>query len=142
MNAGSNNVIGKKTVVADRDGLKSLLEWSEKWINAQGLPTETAYKLRLIVEEVAANTVFHGFPDGAAGEIQCSIELADEGQSSVRIEDNGMAFNPLEQAPEPDLDADLDERDIGGMGVFLVLHSADEVNYERKDRRNILTIVL
>jgi len=42
MNAGSNNVIGQKTVVADRDGLKSLLEWSEKWINAQGLPTETA----------------------------------------------------------------------------------------------------
>jgi len=75
-------------------------------------------------------------------EIQCSIELADEGQSSVRIEDNGMAVNPLEQAPEPDLDADLDERDIGGMGVFLVLHSADEVNFERRDGRNILTIVL
>ena len=58
---------------------------------------------------------------------------------TIRIEDDGISFNPLETKP-PDLDCTLEERDIGGLGIHLIKGYMDDIDYQRRGKQNILTI--
>ena len=101
------------------------------------------YQLQLVLEELAVNTSNHGFGDSQPSE-SGSIEIRVlEDADSVRVEysDNGKAFNPFEQAPEPDLDASLANRRVGGLGVHFVRTMMDEVSYQREDSRNRISLV-
>ena len=72
------------------------------------------------------------------GQISLKI-IVENGEAIITIEDTGRAFNPLE-SPEPDLDAPLIDRDIGGLGVFLVTKIMDKVHYSRQENKNIFTM--
>ena len=68
------------------------------------------------------------------------LHLAQQGAAlSMEIADDGVAFDPL-QAPAPDLDADIDDRPIGGLGVFLVRELMDSVAYRREAGWNRLSV--
>ena len=60
---------------------------------------------------------------------------------TIEIEDDGHAFNPLLDAPEPDLDAEVEDRTVGGLGIYLVRTMMDEVRYQRQQNKNCLTLV-
>lgn len=94
--------------------------------------------LQLAVEEAIANTVIHGYR-GQAGDVRITIK-ATHGAVEVRIEDCAPPFNPL-LLPEPDLGSDLGERQIGGLGVYLIRQVVDEVVYRYDGGKNILTLV-
>ena len=59
----------------------------------------------------------------------------------IEISDDGQPFNPLKDAPKPDLEAALEDRPIGGLGIHLVLTMMDEMHYRRENERNHLTLV-
>jgi anti-sigma regulatory factor (Ser/Thr protein kinase) len=98
-----------------------------------GLDRRAAYRLRLAIDEMATNVIVHGKPLEHSGddEIRFTAEI-DEQTLRVTMEDRGPAFNPLEhETPEGLLGKPMEERPIGGLGVFLGIRGVDRFQYER-----------
>ena len=103
-----------------------------------GASEAAVHDARLIVEEVACNAVEHAVAPGAPLEMHARIE---DDRLWLEFRDRGPAFDPTAREA-PDLDADIAERDIGGLGVFLVQELAERIEYRRSDGCNILRITL
>ncbi len=107
---------------------------------AIGLGPETTGDVRLALEEVISNICRYGYAENRPGRVEVAFRL--EGKSlRIEIRDDGRPFNPLTEAPEPDLSRPFEERAIGGLGVFLVRRIMDRVNYGFEDGRNVFTMV-
>ena len=100
-------------------------------------PFDLVFKINLVLEELGVNVVNHG---GDASEIEVSLAVSPD-TVTVEIVDDGQPFNPLTDAPEPDLEAALEDRPIGGLGVYLVREMMDELHYTRQDGKNRLAMV-
>jgi serine/threonine-protein kinase RsbW len=98
-----------------------------------GLEWRAAYRLRLAVDEIATNVIMHGNPLEHSGDDDIRLRAdMDEHTLQITLEDRGPAFNPLEhEAPEEHLDKPLEQRPIGGLGVFLAIRGVDCLHYER-----------
>ena len=96
-------------------------------------------RVQLVLEELAINTINHGHLVGVH-EITISFDSTPEALT-IEIVDDGRPFDPLHDAPVPDVNAPLEERPIGGLGVFLVRKLMDELTYRREDERNHLKLV-
>ena len=103
-----------------------------------GLPPDVTFRLTLSLDEIVSNVIRHGFADQAEHAIAVSVDVID-GLVTATVVDDGEAFDPRE-APVPDLDAPLEERKAGGLGMHLVRATMDEVEYRREDGRNVLTV--
>ena len=107
-------------------------DWPMNWI----------FNTNLALDELITNVVNYAFADMTEGqEIKLSLTQT-EGSLIVVLEDNGLAFNPFVEADQPDVEASLEDRAIGGLGVFFVKSLVDEATYEREGDRNIVTLVL
>lgn len=104
-----------------------------------GDAAETADTAVLVVDEICANLVMHGFADRAPGRVLVGVRVDAESVRLV-IEDAGRPFHPL-SAPAPDLDADWSTRQVGGLGWFFVRELMDECTYEAGEGLNRLTLV-
>ena len=107
-----------------------------------GLDKKIAYRLRLAVDEIATNSIVHGYDRvGEEGDLVVSAEIG-EGILTIILEDTGPAYDPFKTPSPDDLDQPLDDRDIGGLGVFLAIQGVDEFRYEwlNETNRNIFTM--
>ena len=105
-------------------------DWPAKWI----------LNINLSLDELITNTVSYGYRDADEHEIR--ITLTEQDRSIVVVvEDDAIAFDPFTSAPAPDLEAGVEERRIGGLGVYFVKTLMDEVAYERVDGVNRITLV-
>jgi serine/threonine-protein kinase RsbW len=102
------------------------------------LSDDVGFALTLAMDEVVTNIARHGYPAGEAGEIVVRIRM-DAGTVVLQVEDAGRPFNPLD-APPVDLDAPLEGRPIGGLGIHLIRSLMDQVEYRREDGRNVLVM--
>jgi anti-sigma regulatory factor (Ser/Thr protein kinase) len=102
-----------------------------------GLPADVTFRLTLALDEIVSNVLRHGSID-ADQHISVSILVAD-GVVTATVVDNGIPFDPHD-APAPNLDAPIEERTPGGLGVHLVKATMDDVQYRRDGDRNVLTI--
>ncbi|MGA2985408.1 MAG: ATP-binding protein [Terriglobia bacterium] len=102
------------------------------------LPPETEYDLNLALDEIITNVAKHAFPDGREHHFTLQIAVSDE-EFLARIEDDGIAFNPTEH-PTPDLDAPLETRKEGGLGIFLVRQIMTSIEYQRAAGKNLVTL--
>ncbi len=119
--------------------LEELEESLERFGTEQDWSPNLLFQMQLALEELACNVINHGY--GEPGhEFDIAISSSPE---TVRIDvvDGARPYNPLTEAPEPDIGASLDERKVGGLGVFLVREISDELHYRREDGKNRLTIV-
>ncbi len=96
-------------------------------------------KVNLVLEELAINTINHGHDEGLH-EITVTFNSTDEALT-IDVVDDGKPFDPLHDAPIPDVNAPIHERPIGGLGVYLVRKLMDELTYRREEGRNHLTLV-
>ncbi len=106
-------------------------------------PPPLAPKLDLILEELLVNVFSYAYPDGD-GEVSVTRFLDQRASPPVFtliLEDWGEPFHPL-QKEDPDLDVDIEERGVGGLGIYFVKEMADEVHYARVDGANRLTLRL
>ena len=103
-----------------------------------GLAEEISFEVNLAVDELLTNTISYGYDDDEEYRIDLSLRL-EGGTLIVEIADDGRPFDPL-QAPEPDLGASLEERTVGGLGIYLVRKTMDTVAYRREDGRNVVTL--
>lgn len=105
----------------------------------RGVSESVAFRINLALEELLTNTIKYGYADQGAHEIV--IELQQFGDRvTVEIVDDGKPFD-LTQAPMPDLDAPVEQRAIGGLGLHFVRTMMDEVRYCRDGSRNRVTLV-
>ena len=93
--------------------------------------------LRLACEEIIMNVTSYAYPEGSDGFLDVDIQKTD--RITIRFEDGGMPFNPLELAM-PDTKLSWKERRIGGLGIFLLRRKMDDIRYAYEDDKNILTI--
>lgn len=95
-------------------------------------------QINLVMEEVLVNIISYAYPVDREGVIE--LRYNNNGDNILlEIEDNGNPFNIL-SSPEPDIGLNVEERDIGGLGILLVKKMTNSLEYERKDDKNILTI--
>ena len=101
---------------------------------------DVSYAVVLALEEVATNVVRHGGGDEGSSEIEVEVVSTAE-EVRVEVRDSGKPFDPFHEAPEPDVDAALEDRKIGGLGVHFVKVLMDEASYRRDGDRNHVTMV-
>ena len=96
-------------------------------------------KIRLSVEETVENVVNYAY-GGGIGWMEAGTELSPDGLVlSIELRDAGKPFNPLDN-PDPDITLGAEERQIGGLGIFLCKKMMDEVSYRYTDGCNVLTM--
>lgn len=127
------------TIVNDVDELTRLAALVDEFTKRNGLPDRIAFNLNLSLDELITNIVSYGYDDSGRHEIHVRLELVD-GVLCCRITDDAKEYDPFVQAPEPDLDLDVDDRPIGGLGVYLVKEFMDLTEYRREGARNVITL--
>ncbi len=99
---------------------------------------DTAHEILLAVEEAVSNVIKYGYDDQHVHTIRVAAE-AEEHEVVVEIVDDGKEFNPL-QAPAPDLTLPIEQRPVGGLGIYLMRSVMDTVEYRRDGDKNLLTM--
>lgn len=126
------------TVPGTIDSLAVIAEYVKQVATIADLNRKAAYKLRLAVDEVATNIITHGYEKaGRTGQIYLRADI-DDSSLTIAIEDTGLTYDPKQKKTlqKGDLNQLLEKRDIGGLGIHLVLESVDEFRYERVNDRN------
>ncbi len=101
-----------------------------------GLTPKATLSIRLSVDEIATNVVTHGYAEaGPTGFLDISAHVDEKGLTIV-LEDTGRCYDPTKFDRLACLDLPLDERQVGGLGVYLAMHKVDQFRYERVDERN------
>lgn len=124
---------------ATYENLDSILSFLRKNLNNYGADKEIIPDVVLAVEELVVNIVSYAFPDKENGNVEISCKLDKNKVLIVSIEDEGIPFDVL-ASEDPDTSTPINERGIGGMGIFLVKNVVDDIKYQRKNGKNILTI--
>ena len=110
----------------------------DAFCEANEVSPDVAYPVNLSLDEILTNTISYGYDDGETHRIEITVRLEAEALVVVIVDDSS-AFD-VTAAPEPDIEASLDERQVGGLGLFLVHQMMDNVEYERVDGRNVVTL--
>ena len=127
--AGSILKLSIKNEVSEFKALNASLA---QFLAAHEVPSRAAYTVDLAVEELVMNVIRYAFIDDDTHPID--IEIAIEGDQVVlRIADEGRPFDPREN---PELDLDADDRQVGGLGLYLVVDMVDMLKYQRVDEQN------
>ncbi len=126
-------------VKADTAELDNVLAFADTILEELGCSVKAQMQIDIAIEEIFVNIAHYAYPE-AEGEAVIYVEPG-EGSSSVTItfEDEGIPYDPLKNE-DPDITLSADDRPIGGLGIFMVKKSMDEVSYEYKDGKNRLTI--
>jgi anti-sigma regulatory factor (Ser/Thr protein kinase) len=126
------------TIKSDSAEIPAVSASVEEVMHANGFSTDDILDTQLAVEEVITNIIDHGYKN-ACGEIiiSCRINLY---LTEVRIKDTAPRFDPL-SLPEPELDGTIEDRKIGGLGVFLIRQVMDEIAYRYENGQNILVLI-
>ena len=104
-----------------------------------GVTDEILYDLQLAVDEACTNIITHGYAGMDPGSVILDLELNPD-QIIISLTDFGHAFEPG-NAPIPDVDAPIEEREIGGFGLFFIQQSVDEMKYATSEDGNTMTLV-
>ena len=97
-----------------------------------------AMSLNLALEEAVSNVMLYAYPEGTEGQVEVEAAILGD-RLEFKVSDSGVAFDPT-VARAPDLAADLKDRPIGGLGIFLVKRIMDQVTYTRENGKNILSM--
>lgn len=121
--------------IADKCG-----EIVEYIMSSPDLPDDDGvlFKIRLSVEEVVENVVRYAYENGA-GYLEARVEKSADNMLNIQLKDEGKPFDPLAK-PDPDITLSAEEREIGGLGIFLCKQMMDNVTYRFENNCNILTL--
>ena len=110
------------------------------FLSEEGVPDRTIHHVRLVIEELVSNIVRYAFDDADPHRIEVDVR-SEPRRVAVTIEDAGRPFDP-NAAPPPPLQQPLEERRLGGLGIFLVRKLTSELSYSRENDRNRVRAVV
>lgn len=125
------------TVPGVLDSLSAIGQYVNAASLAAGLEKKVAYRLRLAVDEVATNSIIHGYEEsGLTGDVVVYSEMKEE-RLTIIVEDTAPPFDLRTLAERPEhIDKPVEDRPIGGLGVYLTIQNVDKFDYEYINNRN------
>jgi serine/threonine-protein kinase RsbW len=121
------------------ESMELLLQFISDNARALGFSGKRVKEIELATEEALVNIINYAYPDHQ-GNIKVTCVQHPSESFAIEIEDTGIAFDML-SLKDPDISADVSDREIGGLGVFLIRKLMDEVRYHRKNGKNILNLI-
>ena len=134
-----NENLKKYNGIASRNNFDNFAKWFETSSAELNFDQNISGKLRLIAEELYTNIFSYAYPE-KQGEIEVLVQKRDD-VIIYTFSDSGIPYNPLEHK-DPDVTLPPESRDQGGLGIFIVKNSVDGINYEYKNGKNVLTMVI
>jgi anti-sigma regulatory factor (Ser/Thr protein kinase) len=125
-------------LAARLENLAPMLAFIEQRAKELGFDVTKLDRMHLAFEEALVNVINYAYPN-KYGNIEITYEVKEDRRFVVEIIDWGIPFDPL-SLPKPDVEAPIEKRKVGGLGVYLIRTIMDEVSYRREQDRNILTL--
>ena len=127
------------TVSAAAVNIEKVTDFVNKQLDLYSCPQRAKAQIDVAIDEIFGNIAQYAYTAGE-GAITVRAEVCEEPFSVIlTFCDSGRPYNPLEAA-EPDTSLSAEERTVGGLGIFMVKHTMDEIAYEYKNGQNILTV--
>lgn len=129
----------EKVFPAVLESIPLVTAWIDEALEGLDCPLKAQTQIDVAVDEIFGNIAHYAYP-GGEGSAAVRLEFdADEKMIAITFTDEGIPFDPLEQA-EPDVTLGAEDRQIGGLGIYLVKKTMDEVTYQFREGRNILRL--
>ena len=129
----------EKIFKAEDAALNDVLAFAEEELEKAECPMKSVMPITVALEEVFVNVAHYAYPD-KNGDVSLSIDFDSESRTmTFCMKDSGIPFDPLAK-PDPDITLSAEERQIGGLGIFMMKMTMDEVSYVYEDGKNILTM--
>lgn len=125
------------TRAAELESLQMFRDFIAECCTHHNIPNEIVFELKLAVDEACTNIIQHGYKGMDPGSIVLAFRIEPD-RILVQITDFGHAFEPA-SAPAPDLNAALEDRELGGLGLFLIYQTMDNIDYQASQDGNTLT---
>lgn len=127
------------TIEATIENLPSVLEFIDGILEENGCDMKNQLVIDMAVEELYVNIANYAY-EGKTGEASIDCEVDEDNNAVIILSDTGMFYDPLAK-PDPDTTLSIEDRQIGGLGIYMVKQSMDRFNYRYEDGKNISTIV-
>ena len=132
--------MSKITFDANFDNLDEIREFVGEVARQGGFSDKEIYSIQLAADEASSNIIEHAYASVGGGKIEIDCSISDT-ELKIIMRDHGKSFDPS-SVPEPNINADLSERKIGGLGMYLMRKLMDEVSYESSSNAgNVLTMI-
>ena len=129
-----------KTFPAKIDALSDVLGFVDETLESYECPMKIQMAVCVAIEEVFVNVAHYAYGDGE-GDMTLGIGFDEESRNiTFRMSDKGKPFDPLKK-PDPNIALSAEEREIGGLGIFIVKKTMDEITYTYENDENILVMV-
>jgi sigma-B regulation protein RsbU (phosphoserine phosphatase) len=129
-----------KTFPAKTEALSDVLGFVEQYLDSYGCPMKTQMAVSVAIEELFVNVAHYAYGDGE-GDMTLGIGFDEVNRAvTFRMTDKGIPFDPLKKA-DPDITRSAEEREIGGLGIFIVKKTMDSITYAYENGENILTMI-
>lgn len=129
----------QRVFAAKREMLAEVIAFIEGKLEEAGCPMKTLMQITVAAEEAFINVASYSYPE-SEGTVTVDAEITDEPRTLVlTFTDQGIPYDPLAKA-DPDVTAAAEDRQIGGLGIYMFKKLMDEVSYEYRDGKNILTM--
>lgn len=133
------NNMKKITVPAKTDELERVLDFVNETLEGTDCSMRIQTQIDIAVEEIFVNIANYAY-NPEIGKAEIVVEITEKPVTvAITFEDSGVPYNPLEKQ-DPDITLNAEERDIGGLGIFMAKKSMDDIEYTYRDGKNILTI--
>lgn len=133
--AQTEKILTRKALLKNLDSFQEFItDCARQYL----LPEDRIFKLQLASEEALMNIFSYAYPDDAPGDVTVRCFHQKTGELLISFEDSGEAFDVL-CVDDPDTTLSLEDRDVGGLGIFFMKQMTDAVWYARKENKNILT---
>ena len=131
--------LSKLKLPAKLSNLRKFIDLVSKCAEDLGLSSEKVTDIGVATEEALVNICNYAYR-GKIGEVKVTCMVDDENRFIIEIEDRGIPFD-AKLLEDPNLTPDIDQRQVGGLGVFIIKELMDDVQYRREDDKNILILV-
>lgn len=128
-----------KTIPASAENLSKVFAFVEECLEEKACSRKMFLQIQMAVEEIFVNIASYAYQP-ESGTVKIGVEVQEEPLTAViTFLDHGIPYDPLSRE-SPDLDIPIEERDVGGLGIYLVKEIMDDVSYEYRDGQNMLTL--
>ena len=127
------------TVVATVENIETVTDFVNEQLEALDCPMKAQMQIDIAIDELFGNIAHYAYnPEVGSATVRVEV-IEDPLAVTITFIDNGVPYDPLAKA-DPDTTLSTEEREIGGLGIYMVKKSMDDITYEYKDGQNILAI--
>jgi len=129
-----------KITIAKLENLEEVISFVLSYAAKLSISQRLEFHIQLAVEEIYVNVCKYAYPESQVGDVEIICSPTTSG-FCISIKDTGISFNPLD-LDDPDTEADMEDRSIGGLGIFLTKTFIKEISYKRVGELNVTTLFI